>query len=282
MPRPLDSARLPVPSIQLHCKGCALASLCLPAALTAEELELLQPMIRHTRPLAARSHVFRAGDAVDGAHVVRTGVVKTYRTAADGREQTVGLHFPGEFFGLESLGQEIHTTSAVVLESAALCSVPVARVFALSTLPATAAYFLRLLAARINDQQAHMLQLSQRTAEERVAAFLVDLSLRYRRSRLSGTWMHVPMSRGELSNYLGLVIETVSRVLMRLQRIGIIRLANRDLELLDVAQLYALARMPLVGPVTHEVLPFHRLVRVAHVAHVPQASLSGAASRAAV
>ena len=261
-----------------------MASLCLPAAVTEDELELLQPMIRHTRPLGARSHVFRAGEAVDGAHVVRTGVVKTYRTAADGREQTVGLHFPGEFFGLESLGQAIHSTSAVVLESAALCSVPVAQVLAASTLPATAAYFLRLLAARINDQQAHMLQLSQRTAEERVAAFLVDLSLRCRRSRLSGTWMHVPMSRGDLSSYLGLVIETVSRVLMRFQRLGIIRLANRELELLDVARLYALARMPLVGPVTHEVLPLHR---VARVAHVPQPPLSGrrafgGASRAAV
>lgn len=279
MPHLSAAARLPSTPIQLHCKGCALASVCLPAALPADELELLQPMLRHTRPLAARTHVFRSGEPVEGAYVVRTGVVKTYRTAADGREQLVGLHFPGEFFGLEGLGQAVHDTSAVVLESAALCAVPVARVLAAASVPATIAHFVRLLVERINAQQAHMLQLSQRNAEERVAAFLVDMSVRYRRSRLSGTWMRVPMSRGELSNYLGLVIETVSRVLMRFQRLGVIRLANRDLELLDAAQLQRLARMPPGAPLAHELRPAHRLVREVRA---PHSSSAVALSRAAV
>ena len=281
MPSLLDAVALDSSTIQMHCNGCALARSCLPAAVPDEEMELLQTWIRHTRPMPARSQVFRVGEPFDGAYVVRTGVVKTYRTDADGQEQIVGFHFPGESFGLESLGLATHTTSAVVVQSAALCLVPLARVFSLTTMPATTAHVLQLLADRISDQQEHIIRLSQYTAQERVAAFLLDLSLRYRRCRMSHTWMRVPMSRGEISNYLGLVIETVSRVLMRFQRLGLIRLANRDLELLDIGQLRELARLPPVDAVTRDSPPVAQALHVERIVRLP-AHAPAARVRAAV
>ena len=229
-------------TFQANCAACALAGVCLPIAVSGEELEILDQLIQRRRPHPRADYVYRAGDPFTSLYVVRSGAVKSLRVTRDGEEQIVGFHLPGEIFGLDAIGTERHEGSAVALESCALCEIPFARVTDLRpSLPAMSSHLLQVMSREIAEDQHLLILLSKRTAEERVAALLVSLSSRFRRRRLSPTRFRLPMSRADLGNYLGLVIETVSRVLTRLQRQGLLRIDQREIEILDLPRLHEVA-----------------------------------------
>jgi CRP/FNR family transcriptional regulator len=238
----MEHAHAHAHSFQTSCSACALAGVCLPIAVSGDELDLLDQIIQRKRPIPRNEHVYRANEAFVSLYAVRSGAVKSYRLTTDGEEQIVGFHLPGEIFGLDGLGQSRHGSAAVALESAAVCEIPFARVSELAgQLPGVQSHLLQLMSREISEDQHLLILLSKRTAEERLASFLVGLSSRFRRRKLSPTRFRLPMSRADIGNYLGLVIETVSRVLTRLQRQGIIRLDQREVEIIDLPRLHEVA-----------------------------------------
>ena len=229
-------------TFQTNCAACALANVCLPIAVGHDELDVLDKIIERRKPYLRGEAIYQAGDPFFALYAVRSGAVKTFRGTADGEEQIVGFHLPGEIFGLDGIGNEHYEGSAVALESSAVCRIPFARMTELSAaLPSMNTHLLQLMSKEINEDQQLLILLSKRTAEERIGALLVSLSSRFRRRHLSPTRFRLPMSRADLGNYLGLVIETVSRVLTRLQRQGAIRIDQRELEILDLPRLYEVA-----------------------------------------
>ena len=229
-------------SFQASCSACALAGVCLPIAVSGDELLRLDQLIERRRPIARHDHIYRANDAFVSLYAVRSGAVKSYCLTADGEEQCVGFHLPGEIFGLDGVGDGRHRSAAIALESAAICALPFDHVKQMATpLPNVQAHLMRLMSREIADDQHLLILLSKRTAEERIAAFLVGLSSRFRRRKLSATRFRLPMSRADIGSYLGLVIETVSRVLTRLQRQGVIRMTQREVEILDLQRLHEVA-----------------------------------------
>ena len=229
-------------SFQPDCANCSLASICLPIALEDDDVVRLEDVLKRGALKRRGEHVFRAADACDSLFAVRSGAIKSYRVSADGEEQITGFHLPGEIFGLSGIPGRERESNAVALETASVCEIPYDGLERLSReVPALQRHLFQLMSQTINDDQQLMLLLSKKSAEERIASLLLSISSRMRRRRLSGRCFRLPVSRGEIGNHLGLVVETVSRVFTRLQKQGVLAVDGREVEILQPAALAELA-----------------------------------------
>lgn len=226
---------------KISCQDCAISELCLPVALLESEIEHLDSIIKRNRPMHKGEHLFRAGDPLQAVYAVRTGTLKTYTLGNDGTEQITGFHLPGEVIGLDAVHDHAHPSFAIALETTMVCAIPFNQLEELSGLiPNLRMQLLKVMSREIQSDQ-DLFQLSKKNAEERLAAFLMNLSGRYAKRGLSALNFILPMSRGDIGNYLGLTIETVSRLFTRYQKAGYIDSNGREIVLKDVKALSKLA-----------------------------------------
>lgn len=227
---------------QVKCGNCRLNSLCLPLALESEDIEQLDSIIQRSKPLQKSNHLYREGDDFQSVFAVRSGTLKAYKTTDDGREQVTGFYFPGEIVGMDGISNNTHASSAKALETSALCEIPFASLERLSTLmPSLQRHFFQLMSREITADQQLITLLSKNSADERVAALLLSISTRNSRRKLSATAFRLPMSRVDIGNYLGLTVETVSRVFSRMQKMEILHVDNKEIEILDIEGLRGVA-----------------------------------------
>ncbi|TCK19565.1 Crp/Fnr family transcriptional regulator [Thiogranum longum] len=220
--------------ITVACQECSLNEICLPVGIDKNDMEQLDAIIDRKRPLARGDHLFKVGDRFRALYAVRSGSLKTFATSEDGQEQVMGFQLPGELVGLDAIAHNNHPLTARALETTSVCEIPFDQLEALSTqLPDLQRQMLRVMSQEIHDDEQSMLALGQRSAEERLAAFLISLSNRYRRRGFSSTQFNLTMSRGDIGNYLGLALETVSRLFTRFQNEGLLKVERRHIELLD-------------------------------------------------
>lgn len=222
-------------ALRVACKNCSLDTLCLPVGLTLDDVERLDDIIKRARPLHRGDYVFRNGERFRSLYVVKTGSVKTFAPSPEGGEQVLGFHLPGEIIGLDAIEKDTHACSAKVLETSAICEVPFSRLEELSSnIPSLQHQIYRLLSKEIGQDTEMLLLLGKKSAEERLAAFLLSMSKRLRKRGLSPTDFYLSMSRHEISNYLGLAVETVSRLFTRFQDEGLLKVDRKHVELLDL------------------------------------------------
>ncbi|MBT4521902.1 MAG: fumarate/nitrate reduction transcriptional regulator Fnr [Halieaceae bacterium] len=227
---------------QVSCGNCRLNAICLPLALKSEDIDQLDDIIQRGKPLQKSQHLYREGDDFQSVYAVRSGTLKAYKTTDDGREQVTGFYFPGEILGMDGISNNSHASSAKALETSAVCEIPFSSLEKLSTLmPNLQRHFFQLMSREITEDQMLITLLSKNSAEERVTALLLSISSRNARRKLSATQFRLPMSRVDIGNYLGLTVETVSRVFSRLQKMDILRVDNKEIEILDVNELRRLA-----------------------------------------
>ena len=213
--------------VKTSCADCNLSELCLPRGLHLEDLHMLDNMTQRSRPLHRGDFVFEAGDPFKALYAVRSGIIKLYQDSDHGEERILGFYLPGELLGLDAIHSGKHACSALAIETSSVCSFPYDRLEeACSRIRGLHQQMCRLMSREISGENEHLLLLKNKTAEERIAGFLVNLSSRYQRLGYSGTEFKLPMSREEIGNFLGLTTETVSRLLSKLQRDGIIE-SNR-------------------------------------------------------
>lgn len=233
---------------EAHCEDCSLSPICLPMAVSDADLHRLESIIERGRPLHRGEHVFRSGMPFESIYAVRSGALKTYRLTPEGDEQITGFHLPGEMFGLGGLGGDSHPNAAVALETSTVCEIPFARIEGLaSEIPGLQRHIFRIMSQEISDDEQLLVLLSKRSAEERIAALLLGLAARFRRRNLSATRFRLPMSRGDIGNYLGLVVETVSRIFTRLQAQGLIEVEGKEVSILDPVALSSIAGTQVEG-----------------------------------
>ena len=191
---------------------------------------------------AARAALAHYADFGHSAiYVVKTGAVKTFTQTNDGEEQVVGFHLPGEVLGLDAIQNGLHGCNARALETTAICELPFERLEDLaSNLPSLQHQMFRLLSKEIGQEADMMALLGRSTAEERVASFLLSLSDRFRRRGFSATDFFLSMSRQEIGSYLGLALETVSRLFTRFQEEKILKVERKHVQILDVDRLRAI------------------------------------------
>jgi CRP/FNR family transcriptional regulator len=203
--------------------------------LTPEDVERLDDIVKHTRPLHRGDFLFRNGDRFRSLYVVKTGSLKTFAPSAEGGEQVLGFHLPGEIVGLDAIDKNAHACSARVLETSAICEVPFPRLEELTaTIPSLQHQMFRLLSKEIAHDTDMLLLLGKKSAEERLGAFLLSMSRRLAKRGLSATDFYLSMSRHEIGNYLGLAVETVSRLFTRFQEDGLMRVDRKHIELFDL------------------------------------------------
>lgn len=227
---------------QAHCKDCSLVALCLPLSLDMQDLDALDNIVKRSRPMKKGDFLFRQGDAFASVYAVRSGSLKTFSVTDCGQEQITGFHLPSEFVGLSGMDTELYPVSAIALETTSICEIPFDRLDELSaSLPQLRRQLMRIMSREIRDDQQMMMLLSKKTADERIATFLVNLSARFRARGYSPQQFRLAMSRNEIGNYLGLAVETVSRVFTRFQQSGLLEAEGKEVNLINLIEICALA-----------------------------------------
>ena len=226
----------------VSCQQCGLNALCLPQSLTESEMDEVDKAVKRGKPLQRGQDLFETGTAFSSLYAVRSGAIKAYHIDENGDEQVIGFFLPGEILGLDAIDTQVHVSSAKALETSAVCEIPFPQIEELShVIHNLQAHMYRLLSREIRlDQELQML-LGKKTAEERIGAFLLNLSMRYEQRRLSSTRFRLPMARTDIGNYLGLAVETVSRVFTRFQKNGILKVEGKEVEIVDHHQLCEIA-----------------------------------------
>ncbi len=210
------------------CENCCLNRFCLANGLKTEQMQMLNRLTRQSRPFNRGSTIFRAGEELEALYVIRSGAVKIFTSAPDGVDQIIRFHLPGDLIGLDAMGHHRHTTTAVALDTTSVCIIPWSAINSeRSPLPILQSQVLRIVGTELATENERMIMLAQRAALERLAAFLVHLSEQFRRRGFSATEFNLSMSRQEIANYLGLAIETVSRLFSQLQADDLIEVSRR-------------------------------------------------------
>lgn len=212
------------------CDRCALSAICLPEGLAQSERRDFTALIFQHKRLIAGQPLFHAGEPFSRLYFVKAGSFKTVVLLDDGREQVTGFHFAGDVLGIDAISSPNHPSEAIALEDASVCAIPFAQLTLLSRkVEHLQSYVQRLLAREVVRDQGLMLLLGRMRAEERVAAFLMNLSNRFRARGYSPHEFSLPMAREEIGNYLGLTLETVSRCFSRLKKARVLDVMNRDI-----------------------------------------------------
>ena len=238
---PRKNKTLTIDDIKISCSSCSLAELCLPHGMNEQELDELDKIVVRHQPYQPGEHLFRAGDSSRSMFAVRSGALKSYCTTEDGEEQVIGFTLPGELLGLDGMEDGTYASNALVLETSSICELPFSRIEELcQSLPGLHRQLMRVVGKEITSDQRMLLLLGKRSAEERLATFLLSLSKRYQARSLSPTEFNLPMSRQDIGNYLGLAIETVSRLFAHFQDIGVLKVNRRQVVLTDLEKLTAM------------------------------------------
>lgn len=231
---------------QRSCADCVLKPMCRPALVRPDEIELLAASVLPRKQIPAGTRVYEQGGQVRALFVSQRGVLKTELIGSDGQVQVIGFHFPGELMGLEALDRGRFRASAVAVESATVCEIPVAALERVASRDAAFQHqLMRAASSCVSHQQDHLELLSLRQADERIALFL--LGMLDRREAASGrpeSVVLLPMSRTDIAGYLCLTIETVSRSFTRLREAGVIGVDGRQIGILDRDRLTALSKVP--------------------------------------
>lgn len=203
-------------------------------------MQRLDHLINLKRTYRRGDYLFRSGEFFRSLYAIRTGFFKTQVLHEDGREQVTGFQMAGEIIGMDAISTDSHTCDAIALEDSEVCEIPFDRLEALSReLPSLQRHLHRIMSREIVRDQGIMLLLGSMRAEERLAAFLLNLSQRFSARGYSPTCFNLRMTRQEIGSYLGLKLETISRTLSQFQEDGLISVKVRSIEILDVPRLQA-------------------------------------------
>jgi len=225
---------------QHFCSTCVFGQLCLPDGYNKSALAQLHCLIEHVGPYHAGDPIFTTGEAFNAIYSVRAGVVKTTVLDDKGNQQVLGFYTPGELVGLNAIYPARYPCTAVAVDTVMLCRFSFPAMASLATqIPSIQQTLFRLLSKDIGTAT---LSKGDYSAEERLAAFLINWSDRLAHRGFSGRRFVLPMQRTDIANYLSIAPETVSRVLRRLADEGSIAVERRELELLNRPALETIAQ----------------------------------------
>lgn len=221
--------------IRRRCARCDLRELCLPAGLDSVDVDRVDQLVADRSNLATGDNLYHAGSQFRALYVIKSGSFKTQAVSEGGELQILGFHLPGELMGFDALATERHQCEAEALEASSVCRVPYSQLESIcASVPGLQRQFMRLLSREIGDDHDHMAMMGRNQAISRLALFLHSMSKRQARLGRSPDQITLSMSRADLANYLGLVLETVSRLFGRLQDMGVIEVRRREVKIVDM------------------------------------------------
>ncbi len=216
------------------CFHCALRRACFPGHLNNEITAEIDHIAHGRGPVARGESIFNAGDPFESVYTVRSGALRTSVIDHTGAEQVIGFILPGEIAGIESLGSGRHCTRAVALERTTVCALPIDRLLAIAqSHPNLQRRVHQFAGGMIRRDHAHFRELGRHTAHQRLLLFLADLLARYRAAGFATDEVHLPMYREDIANYLGVALETISRMMTRLSEEGVIEVRHRHIRVIE-------------------------------------------------
>ena len=238
MLKPLEK-RMPAPQKHaVSCSSCNLRELCLPAELCAEDLMRMENVVYARRRVKRGETLFAAGDGFNAIYAVRSGFFKTSLADGEGREQVTGFSMGGELLGMDGIGTGRTNSAAIALEDSEVCVLPYSLIEGMAQeIPSLQRQLHAVMAREIVRDHGVMMLLGSMSAEERLAAFLLNLSRRFTARGYSASDFHLRMTREEIGSYLGLKLETVSRLFSRFQADGLIGVQQKHVRIRDIAGL---------------------------------------------
>jgi CRP/FNR family transcriptional regulator len=220
------------------CPDCGLFSWCLSANLNVHESMQFNNRIEHRRLITRNEYLHHAGAALSSLYVIHSGFLKTSMTDSNGREQVTGFSITRDLVGMDAIGTSKHQCDTIALEDSHLCGMRYSDLEELGcVIPALQRHFHRVMGAEIARDHGVMLMLGSMRVEQRVAVFLLNLSKRFRACGYSGTHFRLPMTRREIASYLGVRLETISRVFSHFNNTRLIAMDGKDIEIENLVRL---------------------------------------------
>lgn len=217
-----------------RCSICSLRTVCMPTDLTDTEFQQLDNVVLTTRHVRRGEALFRTDDEFQSIYAVRTGSFKTIVMHRDGGEQVTGFQIPGESLGLDGICSGEHCCDAIALEDSTVCIIPFSQLESFCRdSRSMQRHLYHLMSGEIVRESSLMMLLGTMTAEQRVAAFLLDLASRFRARGYSSSQFNLKMSREEIGCFLGLKLETVSRMFSRFQREHLVEPNGKQIRVVD-------------------------------------------------
>ncbi len=233
--------RIDVDHLKVRCKECNLRELCFPHGMNDEELDNMDAVVEQPRSLHKNDFLYRDGDKTMAIYAVRSGCIKTMTESANGDEQIVGFHLAGELLGLDGFADGAYSCNAVALETSSVCELPLDQLETLChKLPGLQKQMRRIMGKEVSKDHKLLLLLGKMTADERLASFLLSLSTRMEERHWNANEFNLMMPRQDIANYLGMAVETVSRLFASFQNEKIIEVDRRHITILDMDRLKAM------------------------------------------
>ena len=221
--------------VPTHCSTCNLREVCLPCGMSGQEVAELSEVVYTRKRVKRGDALFHAGRAFDAIFAIRSGFFKSSTLLEDGRDQVTGFQMAGEILGLDGIASGHHTMDVIALEDSEVCVIPYSRL----ERPELQRQLHKVMSRELVRDQGVMTLLGTMRAEERLAAFLLNLSQRFVARGFSAKEFHLRMTREEIGSYLGLSLETVSRAFSRFQAEGLIAVQQKHIRIVDGAGLRA-------------------------------------------
>jgi CRP/FNR family transcriptional regulator len=222
----------------IHCQNCSLSELCLPFSLNDKELETLDNIIDRKLPIHKGEQIFNDGQPMHALYAIRSGTFKTYTISKHGEEQITGFHLAGDLLGFDAIATAEHPSFAKALETSMVCEIPYNTLDNLSnSMPKLKKQILRMMSTEIREDQEMLTLLNRKNAEQRLATFISTLSTRYHARGLSRSEFCLSMTRSDIGNYIGLTVETISRLLNRFHKNGLIAVDGKLITILSFDKL---------------------------------------------
>lgn len=228
-------------SLRVACSNCNLRESCLPTGLSLKEVERVEDLVSTRKRVKRGEALFRVGDSFEAVYAVRLGFLKSIVLSSDGREQVTNFFMAGDMVGVDGIASGVHSCDVIALEDTEVCMIPwETQEDTATSMHAMGSHFMKLLSREIVRQHGVMLLLGSMHAEERLAAFLLSLSQRYEQRGYSRAEFVLRMTRAEIGSYLGLKLETVSRVLSRFSHDGLIDVNQKHVRIFNAEGLRAI------------------------------------------
>lgn len=232
-------------TLRRTCAQCSVSDLCLPGGMAQADVDRLDRIVKSRRPVPRGGRLFEIGSPLTAIYVASRGAFKTSVLNEDGSVQIIGFHLPGEIIGLDALGHDLHRCEAEALEDARVCEVPWMKLQQVAgQVPGLQRQLLRVIGRGTEQDHTHVAMMGRKQAVERVALFLHSLSERFRLLERPHDAFALPMSREDIANFLGLVIETVSRAFSRLADDGVIAVRGKQVRIVSRDALKRIADPP--------------------------------------
>ncbi len=222
----------------IKCKNCNINQLCLPYSLNGQDMDRLDQLIERKKPLQKNASLFSSSDPLLSLFAVRSGSFKSYNLDQNGDQQITAFHLPGDIIGFDAVATKSHPSFAQALETSMVCEIPFTTIEKLSgEMPALRNQLFSLMSGEIcGDKQLHM-TLASKTAEEKLAGFIFSLSVRFGKRGFSSKEFRLSMTRNEIGNYLGLTVETISRLLNKFQKSAMLEVNGKFITISDPGKL---------------------------------------------